>query len=442
MLKEILQYKLKIVSKAILWRYKPEIIGVAGSIGKTSTKEAIYLVLQDRFKVYRSQKSFNNEIGLPLTILQAEAQNRNYLGWVRVILRGWWRVIKKDKNYPQILLLEMGVDKVGDMKYLTKIAKPWIGVISAIGPEHLENLHDVETVADENLDIVRNLSGRHGFAVLNVDELLLQRDVECVGTKISFGLSEHADVRAHSTEEVSEFIGCKMKLGVKAKITYLDQEIEAFFPNLVAKHQVYSMLAGMAVGVIYGMRLVDSLALLQAYVAPAGRMRAIEGMKQTLILDDSYNCSPVAARAALDTLSRFKLDKGARKIAVFGDMAEMGETSEQLHRELGEYIAKSGVDLLYVLGPWSKITASSTEENGLDPKSIMWFDNPVSVGQALRDILRPGDLILVKGSQNSSRLEICVKEIMAEPKQAKDLLCRQGPEWLAKEFKASSSSPV
>ncbi|MFH1822992.1 MAG: Mur ligase family protein, partial [Patescibacteria group bacterium] len=168
-MKRLLQFKLKILAKLILAKYKPDIIGVTGSVGKTSTKEAIYTVLNTKFKVRKNIKNYNNEIGLPLTIIGIDSPGKSIFGWIVVFWRAFFLLIFKDKNYPKILILEMGVDRPGDMKYLISIAKPKIGVVSLIGPVHLEFFNSLDNIQKEKGIMIKNIT-KDGWAIINYDE--------------------------------------------------------------------------------------------------------------------------------------------------------------------------------------------------------------------------------------------------------------------------------
>ncbi len=167
-LKKLLQLHLAMVAKAILKKYQPDIIGVTGSVGKTTSKDAIYAVLSHKFPARRNVKNYNNEIGLPLTIIGAETGGNSLLGWLSVFAKAAGLLLARDKNYPRILVLEMGVDRVGDMKYLTALAPCKAGVVTSVAPVHLEYFKTLERIAREKSVIVTHLK-KDGWAILNGD---------------------------------------------------------------------------------------------------------------------------------------------------------------------------------------------------------------------------------------------------------------------------------
>ncbi|MCK4554802.1 hypothetical protein KAU19_07680, partial [Candidatus Parcubacteria bacterium] len=197
-MKKIIQLKLKILAKLILAKYKPDVIGITGSVGKTSTKEAIYTVLASKFKVRRNIKNYNNEIGLPLTIIGADSPGRSIIGWYIVFLKALKLILFKDKDYPKILVLEMGVDRPGDMKYLNNIVKCKVGVITSIGPVHLEFFGTINNIQKEKGGLIKNLT-KSSWAVLNYDdEKVRQTGNNTEAQILTYGFNEKADVRALS----------------------------------------------------------------------------------------------------------------------------------------------------------------------------------------------------------------------------------------------------
>ena len=164
-MKNILQLKLKIIARMILCKYKPRVIGITGSVGKTSAREAIYAVLSAQFKARRPLKNYNNEIGLPLAIIGVKSPNKSILGWLGVFFKALGLLLVRDKNYPEILILEMGVDRPGDMKYLLDIVKPEIGVITSIGPSHLEYFETVKKIQEEKGGLVKDLNKDKAYII-------------------------------------------------------------------------------------------------------------------------------------------------------------------------------------------------------------------------------------------------------------------------------------
>ncbi|MEK7652859.1 MAG: Mur ligase family protein [Patescibacteria group bacterium] len=423
-LKKLLQRILRIFAKAILKKYQPDIIGITGSVGKTSAKEAVFSVLSRRFKVRKNIKNYNNEIGLPLTIIGASSGGRSVWGWVGVLAKALVLLVWKDRRYPEILILEMAVDRPGDMKYLTDLAACRLGIVTHIGPVHLEFFKTIEKIAKEKSVIVSHLD-KNGWAILNCDNQYIYEMKEATkGRVLTFGIKdEKTDIRA---AEINFFQNENGVVGLNFKMFYQGNAVPVLLPNILGEHLVYAALCGAATGIIYGMNLVEISQNLRLFEAPKGRLHLINGIKDTLIIDDTYNASPDSVLAALSALARF--DSDGRKFAVLGDMLELGEYTEIGHRQVGEEAVGRGVDILITVGERARMIADEAEKRGMDKDKIFSFSDVGNAGRFLQERLETGDLILVKGSQGM-RLEKIVKEIMAEPLRAKELLVRQEKPW-------------
>jgi len=428
-MRKLIQLKLKILSKLILKKYKPKIIGITGSVGKTSAKEAVYTVLKTKFNVRRNTKNYNNEIGLPLTIIGSDSPGKSIFGWLGVFFKALGLILFKDKNYPKILVLEMGVDRPGDMKYLMGIAKGDIGIVTLISHSHEEFFEDVKEIQKEKGLLVENLKPG-GWAILNFDDELTRELAGKSKVKVlSYGFKEGAMLRAQElvfsfekTKEVDNLLGLSFKL------TYNGSFIPVLLPQVIGYNSIYAALVAAAVGLTMEMNLVEISKAMREFDSPNGRMNLIDGIKHTLIIDDTYNSSPISVMSALDIVSKIPIAKGARRFAVLGDMLELGKYSEEGHREVGRYAAKSGANKLITVGERSRDIARSAEEAGMARDNIFEYTDVAEAGRFIQQRIEQGDLILVKGSQGM-RLEKIVKEIMAEPLRAKELLVRQEEEW-------------
>lgn len=431
-MKSFIQKILYFFSRVILKKYNPDIVGITGSVGKTSAREAIYCVLKSQFRVYRSEKNFNNELGVPFAIIGiSENPGKSSLQWIRIFLRVFLLLIFTNKNYPKVLILEMGADKPGDITYLTKLAPCTIGVITAISPAHLELFGDIETLAEEKKVMHLHLNDPQSkWAIYNEDDPMLSSLRDSVRARpLSYGFSRRADIIASELSDSIIFPSENNVLGgVHFTVTYQNESIHIELPHIISKQSVYSVLAGVAIGIAYGIPLPRIADELREYESPKGRMRLLPGMKGTLLIDDSYNSSPLAARAALDVLAGIEILESAKRIAVLGDMLELGTFTEDEHIKLGEYVARLPIDALYTVGPLAHIIADAAREKGLDSDRILCFDNPVLASVVLKDRIKKNDVILIKGSQGV-RLEKIVKELMAEPLLAPKVLVRQGKEW-------------
>lgn len=428
MLKTALHFILRHLAKTIIKKYRPDVIGITGSIGKTSTKEAIAAVLQTKFSVRANYKNYNNEIGVPLTIIGAEeSPGRNIFGWLKIFINAAALLLNK-KIYPEILILEMGADKPGDIPYLVNMAPCKVGVLTYISHAHTEYFKTIKKIAQEKRVIISHLN-RDGYAVLNYDnEIVMQNTNATKAEIITYGLKEGSVLHATDINIISDS-QTGWPTGLNFKINYQGNAIPAFLPGAVATHLIPSALAGVALGVIYGINLIEIAEALKSLQPLAGHMRLINGIKNTLIIDDSYNSSPEPTKYALETLARVNLNNGARRFAVLGDMLELGTETENAHREIGFKAAETSVDFLITVGEASKHTANAAREAGLSDNQIACFADSVAAGKFLQEKINSGDVILIKGSQGS-RMEKIVKEIMAEPLEASKILVRQNEYWL------------
>jgi UDP-N-acetylmuramoyl-tripeptide--D-alanyl-D-alanine ligase len=426
--KKIVEPALRSLAFFMLKKHKPEIIAITGSVGKTSVKEAIALLLSQKFKVLTPKRSYNTEIGTPLAIFSQYVPYpvTSILGWARVLKNCIFQILFK-KEYYQKLVLEMGADKPGDIKYLTSFIKPHIAVITAVVPVHLLQFKTIDDIAREKEELIKNLSSSD-WAVLNYDdERVKKMGNNTSGKIIFFGLDKKADIYAtHITSGLH---------GLTFTLNWKDKFVSVCMPNIISRYQIYTALAAAAVAIVFNMDLREISLALQKFKLPPGRMNLIYGVCDSLIIDDSYNSSPYAACKALETLAEFK---GRRKIAALGTMNELGDYEEKGHREVGKKAA--GVaDLLITVGKEARLfLAQEAYKSGLSRDKIFCFENSLQAGDFLKDKLKKEDIVLVKGSQNNVRMEWLVEKIMKNRQKAKDLLTRQGPEWdKPKELKLS-----
>ncbi len=419
-----LQKILRFLAGAILQKYRPEIIGITGSVGKTSTKEAVFAVLHPHFNARRNIKNYNNEIGLPLTIIGASSGGRSAWLWLGAIFKAVELLLWHDKNYPKILVLEMGVDRIGDMKYLTDLAPCKIGIVTSVSQVHLEFFKTVEKIAREKSVMVSHLP-KNGWAILNADiESVLGMKETTKARVLTFGIkNEQADLRALEIN-FSESNG--VPVGLNFKLSYEGNIVPIMLPNILGEHFIYSALSAAAVGIVYGLNLVQISQALQLFEAPKGRLHLIDGIKNTFIIDDTYNASPESMSAALRVLG--KISAIGKKIAVLGDMLELGDYTAQAHNQIGQEVFEDKIDLLITIGERARGIARTARESGLNEDKIFSFSNSSEAGKFLQERLEEGDLVLAKGSQGM-RVEKVVKEIMAEPLLAKELLVRQDAPW-------------
>jgi UDP-N-acetylmuramoyl-tripeptide--D-alanyl-D-alanine ligase len=415
---------LKKLAKLTIWRYRPGIIGITGSVGKTSAKLAIKAVLEGERKVRASASNLNNDLGLPLTILgdwkesdlklvsrdqpPHTARAAKAFFWLKVIIVSLFNIIFASKSkYPEILILEYGADRPGDLKYLLSIARPNISVITAIGdiPVHVEFFSGPEEVAREKAKLIEYLPTA-GFAVLNYDDdsVMNLRD-RTRAHIITFGFSEGSEIRITRFENKWDKI---RPLGISFKLEYGGSFVPVRLDDVFGKSQAYASAAAAAIGLIFGLNLVKISEAIKNYKPAPSRMQLIPGIKYTFVIDDSYNASPLSMHAACDTLRSLP---AKRRIAVLGDMLEIGKYAIEAHEYLGRLVSKIA-DVLVTVGPRAKFIAEAAKEAGLNSKNIFSFDTADEAAKSVENLIRKGDLILVKGSHAMEMSKI-VEEIKA-----------------------------
>ena len=427
-MRKILYFILKILSKAIIKKYRPLTIAITGSFGKTSTKEAIYTVLRSHQNVRCSQENYNNEIGVPLTILGCETGGKSLFKWLKVFLEGLKLIIDKDKDYPNILILEMGAEKIGDIKYLIKFVPVDVGVLTGIGPVHLEFFGSIENIIKEKLCLVSYFQDKTKIAILNADDAYLPKaKAQINGRVLTYGFDSQATYQA-AEMKITQKNGIS---GTVFKLLTQGKAVPVFLPNIFGRQQVYACLPALLIADSLYANLLEAINDLYKYRPPKGRTNLIKGIKNTLIIDDTYNSSPPSAKAALDILNDLKIPEKAKRVAVFGEMLELGSYSEAGHQEVGKKSVQVGVDMLVAVGERARDILRGATRAGLPEEKTFYFNNNHDAGIFVQDKIHEHDLILIKGSQGA-RMEQIVRELMAEPLKAGELLVRQSEEWLKK----------
>jgi UDP-N-acetylmuramoyl-tripeptide--D-alanyl-D-alanine ligase len=346
---------------ARFWRRKLDLraIGVTGSVGKSTTKELIAQVLSTRFRTLKNPGNLNNEIGLPLTILQLGA------GHERVVL-------------------EMGFYVPGEIAFLCDIALPHVGVVTNIGTVHAERAGSQDAIALGKSELVQALPA-DGVAVLNFDDLRVRKMEEKTKARVFFyGLSSEADLWADQIE------GLGLE-GVRFRLHYKAETLHVRVP-MIGRHSVHTALRAAAVGLVEGLAWQEIFEGLRQGHAQL-RLVAVRSKNGSLILDDTYNASPESMLAALNLLD--ELD--GRKIAVLGDMLELGPYERQGHELVGLRAAQV-VKVLVTLGERARIIAQSARSAGMRPANILEFDELQTVEKWLKDNLSAQDTVLIKGS--------------------------------------------
>lgn len=419
----LLARALAFLTRLTLRRRRPTIVGITGSVGKTSTREAVFTVLSARYRTRQSQKNYNTEIGVPLAVLGIPHYGRNPFGWAWGLAKSAFRLLVSDRGYPEVLVLELGADRPGDIVYLSMLVRPNVGVITAVSevPVHVEFFSSPEELAAEKGELIAALPV-DGCAVLNADDPRAMGLVPSTQARVlSFGFASGADVRISNYELITgEWNGIRFDLECGGR------HAAVRIKNAFGRQQASAAAAAAAVGVALKVDFADAALALASYSSPSGRMKLLKGNKGSLILDDTYNASPAAAEAALDVLAAFP---AKRRVFVLGDMLELGAYTEPAHRAIGAKAAEVA-DVFFGVGERMKFALDEARQSGRAIET-QWFAASQEAGRPLEAILRPDDVVLVKGSQGM-RMERVVLEVMAEPQRAKEVLVRQDDSWQGK----------
>lgn len=416
MFKKIIQTILERFARQLLARHHPKIVTITGSVGKTSTKSAITTVLNEHFKVLSTQGNYNVDVVVPLQLfgLAPPANVRNPMAWL-VIFTKMWRILRAPYDY-EVVVLELGVDKPGDMQVFMRYLRPDIAVITAVSAEHMENFGTLEMVAREELAIASVCK----MAIFNRDDIALEYDHYCdAPNSLSYGFSDAADYQFRIDRFSLEF-------GFEGK--FLGEGLGELSAQLrvVGEHNIKPTIVAVAVATELGMPHDKIIKGVENIEPVAGRMNLLHGAEHSILIDDSYNSSPLAAVAALKTLYGFKANQ---RIAILGSMNELGETSPAAHQEVGEACDPKKLDLVVTVGEEAeKYLAPAAREKGCTVKS---FASPFDAGALVRDKLTSGTVVLIKGSQNRVFTEEAAKLLLADPADEKYLV-RQSPEWIQK----------
>ena len=429
--KKILANTLREESQLVLWKYRPKIIAITGSVGKTSTKDASYAIISKISHVRKSEKSFNSEIGLPLTILGCPNGWNNPLLWLKNIAKGFWLFLYSHK-YPKWLVLEVGVGKAGDMRKTASWLKTDVVIMTAIGetPVHVEFFDSAKHLAEEKSELILTLK-KDGLLILNSDDdVVLGMKNKSKHKIITYGFKAGADVVGSADSIFYNDAG--VPAGLIFRVDAGGDSLPVTIEGVFGRNHAYAALASLALS--YGLKLnmLAAVESLKNYEFAPGRMCLLKGINETLIIDDTYNSSPFACESALQTLGEVK--NIGRKIAVLGDMLELGKHTIEAHKNIGK-IAKENLSenagILLVVGPRAKAIKEGALEAGMNKENIFEFSNSFEVGEYLKTFIKKDDLILIKGSQGM-RMERAVGEILLDQKNKNKLLVRQDVEWLAK----------
>lgn len=397
-------------------RHDFKIIAVAGSAGKTSTKFAIAGVLESKLKVAWQQGNYNDPVSVPLVLFGQQMPNiLDALAWARIFRAN--ASASKNWDYDAVVL-ELGTDKTGDIAQFAKYLEVDVGVLTAIAPEHMEFFGSLASVASEELTLA-------SFS----DKLLVNSDL--VASEYLAKLEKYETYGFGKSDwqlAGVKFTGKKHNFDLK----HNGKKLTSASVNFLSKNQLYGLAAASAVASELGFNASKIKAAVAKLEPVSGRLKPLAGIKNSTILDDTYNSAPEAAIAALETLYKIR---ASQKIAILGSMNELGNYAEEAHRLVGEFCDPKQLDLVITIGASARQwLAPAAEQAGCKVKS---FDDPISAGNYARKKLKSKALILAKGSQNGVFAEEAVKILLKNPSDATHLV-RQSPSWLAikaKQFK-------
>ncbi|MBP9749301.1 MAG: UDP-N-acetylmuramoyl-tripeptide--D-alanyl-D-alanine ligase [Candidatus Pacebacteria bacterium] len=422
-LRRIVVWILTCEARIVLWRHAPTIVAVTGSVGKTSTKDAIFTAVAERHHARKSEKSFNSELGVPLTILGLPTAWSSPFAWLENIGEGFV-VALFGKEYPEWLVLEVGADRPGDIRKLAWLC-PHVVVLTHFPdvPVHVEYFDSPEQVILEKRELVKALRPG-GTLVINADDPKMHKEATTSGQSIlSYGFHEDASIRA---SDITVTYSGGVPTGMSTTVRFQNEERPLVLAGTLGVHQVYPLLAAVAVAVADGSSFSAAVDSLKGHVAPPGRMRIIAGKDGSMLVDDTYNASPAAVRAGLQTIAT--LTCPGKKVVVLGDMLELGEYSGAEHRTVGEHVAH--VADVFVASGVRIAAAADAVRATKDARcqAVHVVKDSTEASTLVRDMVASGDLVYVKGSQGV-RMERVVKELMQDPSSAGELLVRQDKAW-------------
>ena len=357
------------IGRAYRKKFRIPVVGITGSTGKTTVKEIAAAVLSTRYRILKTEGNLNSRQGVPLTLFRLSSRH-------------------------QIAVLELGISEAAGLTTLCQVADPNVGLITNVGPSHLEYLGSVEGVAKAKGEILGYLD-ESSTTILNLDDLWLAKEQNKIkGRLLGFGIEQICQFRGEGL--VLDQVGC-------GHFSLQGRKINLRIPG---RHNVYNALAAAAVGYAFDISLEDAASAIEAY-QPAAMRGVIQTRGGVFILNDAYNANPASMRAAIETLVSIQVGEKGRRIACLGDMLELGSKAPGLHREVGTFAKAKGIDLLFTFGPLAAEISKGAEGLG---ERARHFTDKTELVHALAETLQPGDLLLVKGSRGM-RMEEVISDI-------------------------------
>jgi len=407
---------LRLLAKSKLAKSKPTLIGITGSIGKTSTKDAVVAILRQKFQVKAADGGYNTEIGVPLMILNQRSDNTSSVAsWARILWKAFLDVSQGE--HMDVLVVEMGVDKPGDMRELTKIISPDIAILTSIAANHIApgQFSSEQDILREKTGIAA-LQKKNNYFITNNDNPWIFSYVHTGSTRLRYGEDGANEF------VVSNVTGNVQGISFHVKGRSLDHD---FRVPILGTYHTSVLVPAIICGELLGLTGEEIQKGLADFQLPKGRLRLLPGVHNSTIIDSSYNASKAAMLHALELVDSLP---APRKILCLGQMNELGERTEESHLEVARLAAQIG-NLFILVGPDAKIYEQELLRVGVEKGTVHHFLDSQEAGKFLLPLIQDGDLVFVKGSQGGVRLERLIAEILADPATAKDVLVRQGPEW-------------
>ncbi|KND50988.1 MAG: UDP-N-acetylmuramoyl-tripeptide--D-alanyl-D-alanine ligase [Parcubacteria bacterium C7867-007] len=412
------------LAAGIVRKYKPKIVMVTGSVGKTSTKDAVAAALSGIYLVRKSDKSYNSEFGVPLTIVGVDSPWANPGAWLKVFGEAF-ALRFFPSHYPNMLVLEVGADRPGDLAKIMKIALPDAVVVTKLPevPVHVEAYPTPAAVREEEFYPAYALDEGMPLIMNAEDEYAIAMSARLTARTMTFGVSEHADVRITQPKVHVEDGNI---VGMEALLHIGSEEHLLTVPGTVGQPALYAPAAAIATAIALGLTVPEALKGLTSYAPPPGRARILNGKNGSTLIDDSYNASPAATVEALASLNLVAGERKLRRIAVLGDMLELGRYSFEEHERIGTLAARQ-TDLLVTIGVRARGIAAAALEAGMPETSIQQFSTSEEAAPMLAELIGKGDVVLIKGSQ-SIRTER-ITEALLSTSEDQEHLVRQSKQW-------------
>lgn len=371
-------------ARIVLRKYGTSVIAVTGGAGKSTTKEAVAAVLSTRYRVYKSPGSYNGRFGLPLALGRLTAEDK-------------------------LAVLEFGTDHFGEMAELVEVASPLVGIVTNVNHAYTDRMGDLEAIAAEHRLLIESLP-ENGLAILNYDDDLVRKmAARCKAPTLTIGLDQTGD--AFGADLLAyNLIPARDKTGFD--LLYQRERFVGKWVPLLGLHQLYNVLAALAVGVAYGVWVDEGLKALTEMLPLPGRMRALEGHGRSLLIDDSHSATPESTLAALDWLQQIRLPGQGKTVFIFGDIDDLGVQATNVHRDIGRRAAEVA-DIFVTQGELAAVAARSAMDHGMSRSHVHITFSAQDAAHTVSDALTQDDVVLVKGGANA-RMEHVTRLLLTE----------------------------